>query len=276
MSTRVVVFPFDLFGGSAAGEGARLLADEIREMIRDAKSETVATRARAWAGQIRLRELPFDNLAAVAGWRSQGEKQASSLLLTQDKILWLGGNHLACLPIYDCLSGTGVQVLQFDAHLDIHDFQDSIDTPSHGNFLLHAKQPLVEIVNVGHRDLLIEQDRINRYYQGTVSALEIARDSRQAADRVFALTKARDIWIDIDCDVFDPVDFPATGRPVPMGISPQFLFSLLEAIPAQRIKGVSLSEFDPARDNRDQCLALLTWLAEYLFLRWYEQPDRVV
>jgi hypothetical protein len=33
---------------------------------------------------------------------------------------------------------------------------------------------------------------------------------------------------------------------------------------------VTLSEFDPGRDRRDQSLATLVWLLEYLLLRRYE------
>ncbi len=79
------------------------------------------------------------------------------------------------------------------------------------------------------------------------------------------------IWIDIDCDVLDPAFFPATGQPLPMGLTPQQLLRCLDAVWSPRVAGVSISEFEPARDRNDQSLSLLVWLVEYLLLKRYEK-----
>jgi len=46
--------------------------------------------------------------------------------------------------------------------------------------------------------------------------------------------------------------------------------ALIEAIGSARLRGVFVSEFCPARDRDDTCLATLVWLLEYLLLRHYE------
>ncbi len=271
MSTRVVVFPFDLFGNSGAGEGARILADEIREVLRDSFRETVPTRALSWRDHIRLREISLDDFSKLKNWRHTASRCLDSIRNKNQKFIWLGGNHLALLPVYDHLCESNTLVLQFDAHLDIHHFAGTFETPSHGNFVLFAKRPLVPIVNVGHREQLLTKDHIDSFYKDNVSSMEIAVNPELAFKRVLEITnKAEKIFIDIDCDVMDAAFFPATGRPVPMGLPPTFIARIIEAIDPGKIIGVGISEFDPSRDDRDRSLALLIWWIEHFFLRWYE------
>jgi len=85
-----------------------------------------------------------------------------------------------------------------------------------------------------------------------------------------ACQAAEQVFLDLDCDVFDAAFFPATARPVPFGLSPALVLRVLEAAWSERVVGVALSEFDPARDRNDQGLATLVWLLEYLLLKRYE------
>jgi agmatinase len=87
------------------------------------------------------------------------------------------------------------------------------------------------------------------------------REAAEGAARVF---------IDIDCDAFDPAYFPGLADPMPFGLSPALLLRLIEAVWSDRVCGVALSEFDPGRDRNDQSLSTLVWLLEYLWLRGYE------
>jgi agmatinase len=271
--TNAVVFPFDLFGAAGAGAGAALLGDELREVIADNRRETVPTRAAAYAGRLRLRELAFQKLADYDGWRERGRRAVRQALGRGDFLLWLAGNHLGALPLYDELSSLGDRclVVQFDAHLDIHNFADCTPEPSHGNFLLHCAGPLPPIVNVGHRELLLRPDYIARHYRMTLPAEALALDpgAVQSALRGACAARGR-VFIDIDCDVLDPAYFPAVGQPVPFGLTPQQLLLCLDAVWSDRVAGVAVSEFDPARDRDDRSLATLVWLLERLLLRRYE------
>src|SRR5262249_22995634 len=62
VQTTIVIFPFDLFGSPGAAAGATLLADELREIVADNKRERVPTRADAYTGHVRFRELYFERL----------------------------------------------------------------------------------------------------------------------------------------------------------------------------------------------------------------------
>jgi arginase family enzyme len=276
VKTTVVIFPFDLFGSGGAGAGAALVGDELREILADNRREQVVTRARCYTDMVRLREFAFDDLDAVASWRERGRQAVRQVLRQGDFLVWVAGNHLGALPVYDELSaaGPGELVVQFDAHLDVHHFADCATEPSHGNFLLHCAGPLPPLVNAGHRELLLPTDHIGKYYQRTFSAAELAVDAAPAmAALTNAASAARRVWIDIDWDVLDVAYFPAVARPVPFGLAPPLLLRLLEAVWTPKVGGVLLSEFDPGRDRDDRSLAVVTWLLEYLLLRRYEAGE---
>ena len=185
----------------------------------------------------------------------------------------MAGNHLGALPVYDELAARseGVLVVQFDAHLDIHQFRDCTTEPSHGNFLLHCAGPLPRLINVGHRDLLLPADCVGRSYHQTFSAAELAIDPAPAMAAIASACAAADrVYLDLDLDVFDPAYFPAVSQPVPFGLSPLLFLRLLEAAWSPKTAGVLISEFDPSRDRDDRGLALVVWLMEYLLLRRHE------
>ncbi len=273
MKTTVVCFPFDLFGGGGAGAGVNLLADALRELLADNRRETTPTRAAAYTAQLRLREAGFEKLDDYTHWRRTGRQLARAALSKGDFLLWLAGNHLGVLPVYDELSALGESalVVQFDAHLDIQQFREYSTEPSHGNFLLHCDGPVPPLVNAGHRDLLLPAEHIHRFYRQTFSATQLAIEPASVTNQLRPLAASADrVFLDIDCDVLDPAYFPAVSDPVPFGLSPPVLLALIEAVWSPRVAGVFLSEFNPARDRDDRCLGTLVWLIEYLLLRRYE------
>jgi arginase family enzyme len=273
MKSSFVFFPFDLFGSSGTAAGVHLLADELREILADNRREQVTTRAHCYTDQLRLREFQFETLDAYAEWRRQGRQAVRQVLRQGDFLFWITGNHLGALPVYDELAGSddSTLVVQFDAHLDIHNFRDCTTELSHGNFLLHCEGTLPPLINLGHRDLLLTSEYIGKYYRRHFSAAELAIDPQPALDELRqASRQVRRVFVDIDCDVLDPVSFPAVAQPVPFGLDSSLLLRLLDAIWSPNVTGLLLSEFDPARDRNDQSLAMLVWLIEYLLLRIHE------
>jgi arginase family enzyme len=269
MSTRVIVFPFDLFGAGGSAAGAELLADELREVLADNRRETVATRASAYTRQVHIKQVGFESVADYQSWRKQGRKLARHALEEGQFLIWITGNHLGCLPVYDELSARDDPplVVQLDAHLDIHHFAGYSAEPSHGNFLLHCDGPLPPLVNVGHRELLLTDDHIRQHYRAAVPASDLIRDMRMPDALI---EEAASVVLDLCCDVFDPAYFPAVARPVPFGLSPQQVLRVIETVWSPKVCGVLLSEFEPGRDQNDRGLATLIWMLEYLLLRRYE------
>jgi arginase family enzyme len=268
MKIQSVIFPFEQFGSAGTGAGAMLLGDALREMLADAKRETQSARADSYKDRVRIREFNFDTLEACAGWRKTGRQAMRTALKAGEPILWLAGNHLAVLPAYEEL-GPDALVIQFDAHLDIYNLADCTTELSHGNFLMHAEGPLPAIVNIGSRDLFLPNLHAQKHFREVLAAEDVACDPDRVIRRLAKQAgKAERVWVDIDCDVFDPAYFPAVQHPQPMGLSPAFLLSVLSAIWSENIVGMSLSEFDPGRDRNDQSLGTLIWLMEWCLLRW--------
>jgi arginase family enzyme len=274
MKTSAVFFPFDLFGSGGAGAGAALLADELREVLADNRRERVPTRARAYTEHVRVREFSFETLRAYEGWRGRGRQAVRQALRQGDFLLWVAGNHLGALPVYDELAGQEDSlVVQLDAHLDVHHFADCTPELSHGNFLLHCAGPLPPLVNAGHRELLLPAEHVGGYYRRTFAAAELATDPGPALAHLREAGRAaRRVFFDLDCDVFDPAFFPAVTQPVPFGLAPSLVLRLIDAAWGPNAAGVLLSEFDPGRDRNDQSLSAAVWLLEYLLLRRYEGP----
>ena len=274
MKTSVVIFPFDLFGGGGAAAGAQLLADALKEMQADNESETLPTRARAYQKHVRIKEFNFDKLLAYSQWQADARRAIQQVWRKSEFLLWIAGNHLGTLPIYEELADNreGVVVVQFDAHLDIYNLSDCATELSHGNFLRHCTGELPAIVNLGHRDLFLTSAYVSRYYQQTFSAAELAIDPQPALAYLRQVCgSARRVFIDIDCDVFDPAFFPALGHPLPFGLTPPLLLLLLDAVGWERVVGMAVSEFEPARDVNDRGLETVMWLLEFMLLQRYEK-----
>ena len=267
MRTAVTVFPFDLFGSAGTGAGARLLADAVNEILDDTEAETRPCRADALRGNVRVQEFEFETLESVAGWRKTGRRAAKQALRAKEFLLWLGGNHLAALPALEEL-GADTLVVQFDAHLDVYAFHDTTSALSHGNFLTHFEAPRPRLVNVGHRDLFLTPEEIGETFEAVYPAWEVAADTAQVVAELRAkVAGAKRVWVDVDCDAFDPAALPAVAEPLPFGLSPPAFLALFEAVWGGNVVGMSVTEFDPGRDVRDTGLNLLGWLIEHTLLK---------
>ncbi len=276
MKTRALFFPFDLFGSSGSSAGVELLADALQEMLADNRREKMPTRARAYSSRVRFEEFVLETLADYQDWRDQARRAIRPVLDSGDFLLWVTGNHLGALPVYDELAraSTPPLVVQLDAHLDVYNLSDCTAELSHGNFLLHCSGPLPPLINLGQRELLLRPEYVTRYFQRTFSAAELSLDPEPALRTVAAAAAAAPrVFLDLDCDVFDPAYFPAVTGQQPFGLSPHFVLRVLAAIGRSRLAGLALSEFNPAHDSRDRSLATLMWLLEYVLLWLYEKKD---
>lgn len=213
MKTTACFFPFDLFGSAGSRGGAELLADAFREMLDDNRREQVPTRARAYTGKVRTRQFAFETLPAYQDWRERARQVVRQVFRNGDFLLWITGNHLGVLPVYDELArkAEATLVVQLAAHLDIYNLTDCTAELSHGNFLLHCAGSLPTIWNIGSRELPLRPEYVRRYYQQVFPAAELAVDPEPALHEVRkACRKAERVFIDLDCDVFDPAFFPAS------------------------------------------------------------------
>ena len=280
MTTRIVFFPFDLFGSGGAAAGVELLAEAVQEMLDDNRRERLPTRARAYQKYVRTQSFLFEKISDYHDWKEQAREAIRQAIRKKEFLFWIAGNHLGVLPLYEELGegqdkNSDTLVIQFDAHLDVYNLSDCKSELSHGNFLLHSSEPLPAIINIGARELLLRPEYVRKYYREVFPAADLAANPQAAEGKIRQLAgQADQVFIDIDCDVFDPAYFQAVTHPLPFGLSPPLLLRLLNAAWSERVIGISISEFDPGRDHNDGSLATLIWLLEYLLLKKYE-PTRI-
>src|SRR5262249_37134656 len=155
--THALFFPFDLFGHAGTRDGAELLADAVAEMLSDNRREKKRTRARAYTSRVQTDEFLLETLSDYVDWRASAKDALEPLIGSEDFFLWITGNHLGALPLYDAIAASTQKtlVIQFDAHLDIYDLADCTSELSHGNFLRHIEGPLPAIINLGHREQIL-------------------------------------------------------------------------------------------------------------------------
>src|SRR5205814_10363174 len=86
---------------------------------------------------------------------------------------------------------------------------------------------------------------------GLISSLEIVRGGAAAA--VAKIPAADAYYVTIDIDVFDPTAAPATGTPVPGGLSYYQLCDVLDAIAAKgNVVGFDIMEVTPPNDFQNR------------------------
>ena len=145
----------------------------------DNRRERRPTRARAYTSKVRFEEFSFETLSAYTTWHEDA-RAVQEVWQHDDFLLWITGNRLGVLPLYEELGEPGndtrsggfdrrvsltaadlnTVVIQFDAHLDIYNLSDCTSELSHGNFLLHCDGPMPALINVGHRELLLRPEYI--------------------------------------------------------------------------------------------------------------------
>jgi len=118
----------------------------------------------------------------------------------------------------------------------------------------------------------LRPEYIAKYYRASFGAVDIALDGARVLEelRVQCESVPR-VFVDLDCDVFEPASFPAVAHTRPFGIDPLFVLRVLDVIGRDKLVGLAISEFEPSRDHHDRCAELLMWLIEYVLLWKHEK-----
>jgi len=263
----VVAVPFDAFGNAGTGAGALLLSDVLREAVDDTQRERGKARQTTFAERLSFVEVRFDTVEQLRTWRTDAGKSAREQCLPADFSLWLGGNHLSVLPLLESLSPTDLAI-QLDAHLDCYDLAGNTEELNHGNFLKELKpKSRPKIAHVGHRDLFLPAKRVAKHVDVVFPIDRIASDFGEwKVELAMLIAKAKRVWLDLDVDVLDPAFAPAVHQQSPCGLTPQQLLGVLLQIPPAKFMGLSITEYDPGRDDGDRTLNLLGWFLERTLL----------
>jgi agmatinase len=187
------------------------------------------------------------------------------LVQTDLKPFILGGEHLLTLPVVKALTsvyGSGLIVLQFDAHADLRDQYE-------GEALSHATvmRRLAELITPGQ----IYQFGIR---SATVDELAYARRHTnfypfqvlEPLARVLPSLQNRPLYVSIDIDVFDPAFAPGVGTPEPGGVTVATLLAALKLLQGHNIVGVDIVEACPPFDPSERTAVLAALLVRELLL----------
>jgi agmatinase len=271
--TLVYICPFSQFGNQGTQAGAELIADAVREMLADNQREKRPHRGSAYDQFVRFDELSLATKDEFADWRERAQSVAATVIKKAEFLLFVGGNHLSVLPIYEELAKHDrTLVVQFDAHLDVyHHLSDTAPELSHGNFIKELSYHRPPIVNIGNRDQFLKPDVIGKHFRAAHSNEDLVTNPQVVIEEIQSrINTASRVFIDIDWDVLDPAFFPAVVDALPFGMTPISLLSILKSIWSNKVIGVAMSEFDPGRDDRDRSLQLAMWLIEQILLWRYD------
>jgi len=249
-SARAVIVPFGLeattsYGaGTAAGPAAIIAASQQLELY----DEEFGREAYLDYGVAALKEpniaLPvssaLDQLAAIlAGVLDEGK---FPLVLGGEHSLTAGAIRPFAARYKDLI------VLQFDAHADLRDGYAG-EPFSHAAAMRRVLDaPNVSLLAVGIRSLSKPEAEYYAAHRDRITIHWAHEQARWDIAKILAPLAGRPVYITFDIDALDASIMPATGTPVPGGLSyPLALALLRSAGKAGHVVGADLVEFSPIK-----------------------------
>jgi arginase family enzyme len=186
--------------------------------------------------------------------------------------LLLGGDHsITYAPVSMLQRSRDLCLIWFDAHTDF--------SPWSGQTFHNHKQVLrriseldgvCRIVQIGYRGITVGDERS----LGAKSAVVTTACSRNLDEQALLALVPRDLpcYISIDIDVVDPFWAPGTSAPVPDGLLPHQVKSLLQSLVRHReIVGVDLVEVNPVLDREAATSVVAADLLHGMAEHWSHQ-----
>jgi agmatinase len=169
-------------------------------------------------------------------------------------VITLGGEHTSVVGSIKAHSAyhDKVTILQLDAHSDLRDRYENYAW-NHACTMRRVLDFNPLITQVGIRSSCEEDVQTAAEHNLPVFQAEtILEDDRTGRDWISKIisTLSENVYVSLDCDVFDPSVIPATGTPEPGGLDWSQVDRLLHAVSQKRkIKGFDVSELAPIPDQ---------------------------
>jgi len=165
----------------------------------------------------------------------------------------LGGTHAVSIGVLRAhagrLSANDVTVVQIDAHLDMRDddsdYNDHDPSPfAHACVMRRAHEMGFRTCSVGTRAYSRDEHRYATLHD--LPVFEWARGALPSIRQVLGAIATERVYLTIDVDGFDPAVAPATGTPVPGGLSWDYGTGLVRALfEAKEVIGADIVEVAP-------------------------------
>lgn len=163
-----------------------------------------------------------------------------------------GGDHSVTIPVVEALAvvGAGVHVIQVDAHPDLYpSFGGKRSSHACVAARLMEMDHVASLTQIGLRTQNHEQRLVAERHPGRLRQL-FARDLTAEPPALEHLAPGAPVYLTIDMDGLDPSFAPGVSHPVPGGLSPRFVFHLIQHA-HWRLLGMDVVEVNPARDVND-------------------------
>ena len=183
--------------------------------------------------------------------------RAEDEILLSERCVVLGGNHLSCLPAHIAAKRKNLYRIILDAHRDYGTL--TTGNPTHANFL-SIVDDMQNVLFYGYRDGVHDRNCEAKQFRRS--------DLSKMKALVNSLPKQTRFYVDVDLDVIDPSIFPATGCPLPEGLTISNVIDTIDIIGLDRIDIISFEEYMPILDDDEQCLRVILNLFEYVAKSW--------
>jgi arginase len=197
-----------------------------------------------------------------------GVQRLSSILMVKERVerelagitgtaIVIGGDCGVEIGALPHALGEDVAVLWFDAHADLNTPESS---PSHafngmvlrsllgdGPAALVPSRPLSpeRLVLVGARAFDLAEDEV--VAERGIHHIEAADVSAASVIAAVESMGATSVYVHLDFDVIDPVDFAGSGYPEPFGVPAEVLLATLKGVLARfPLAGAAVAEFEPS------------------------------
>ena len=200
--------------------------------------------------------IAFRMLHDVAALPPQAmiERVTAEVLRSDSFVVLLGGTHTVSLGAFRAHAQRGrardVTVLQIDAHLDTRDDDSDYNDHdpnryAHSCVMRRARELGFQTCSVGAR--AYSRHEFRYAVDQRMPVFEWGKNAEPTIDAILDAIRTDCVYLTIDVDGFDPAVMPATGTPVPGGISWNYGTRLLrELFLAKEVIGADIVEVAPA------------------------------
>lgn len=199
-----------------------------------------------------LEEIHVDN-KNVEQSNSLIYKNSKKTFETQDKVLFLGGDHSVTYSLVKGFKEVYERgnLVVFDAHADC---MKPGKEPTHEEWLrklVESGFPPKNIILVGARNIWSEEKEfLSKNKIQAVGMKQISEDREGICDMIMEKVREEGFYISIDIDVLDPAFAPGTGYLEPGGLSSRELIYFLQRLTLlKNFRGGDIVEINPDKDD---------------------------
>ena len=265
-NSKYVLLPMAYDGTSTYQKGADLGPQAILEASDSIELYDVVTDNEAYHAGI-YTDLFSYNFSSPESMVKSVYQRVTHFLNQNKKVGVLGGEHSISIGAIQAMSEKfpNLSVLQIDAHADLRESYH--ESPYNHACVMRRAQEVATVVQVGIRSVCSEEKEFiipeKMFYSH-----QIQKSSSWIDDVMNQLTD--NVYLTIDLDGIDPSIVPATGTPLPGGLTWYEVNSLFEKLfTTKNVVGFDVVELCP--QPQDKCSDVLAAVLVYRIISWLEK-----